>query len=308
MRIAFTAFLFFIFINGEGQKTRNLSSGKSHLQRKFLFDNKWKFIKDSAIQAENANYNDNSWKVVQLPHDWSIEDLPVQIKDSISGPFTKASVGGTATGFVSGGTGWYRKSFNTSEGFINKTVTIIFDGVYMDADVWINGHHLGNHPYGYTPFSFELTKWLNAINEKNVIAVRVRNKGKNSRWYSGSGIYRHVWITCTDKIHIPVWGTYITTPEVSEAKANVQISNVVQNDGIKSAELTIESLIKSSKGTIVGRTTSKLISTGGSSSSVIQTTSILRPELWSTETPHLYKVLTIVHSGTKKIDSVETTF
>ena len=104
----------------------------------------------------------------------------------------------------------------------DKKVTIYFDGVYMNSDVWINGHHLGNHPYGYTPFYYDLTPYLKQ-NGENVLAVRVRNEGKNSRWYSGSGIYRHVWLTITNPVHVEQWGVYITTPDVSENAATIDI-------------------------------------------------------------------------------------
>jgi beta-galactosidase len=169
-----------------------------------------------------TDYNDSKWRKVDLPHDWSIEDLPNQIQDSINGPFSKGSVGGTSTGFTVGGTGWYRKKFVAARAWQHKRVMVHFDGVYMNSDVWLNGHHLGNHPYGYTPFFYDLTLHLKPVGEENVLAVRVRNEGKNSRWYSGSGIYRHVWLTVTEGIHITPWGVHITTPDVSQSKATLK--------------------------------------------------------------------------------------
>lgn len=157
---------------------------------------------------------------VELPHDWSIEDLSNQ-SDSIISPFTTKSVGATSTGYVVGGTAWYRKHF-TLNNIANKKATIYFDGVYMNSDVWINEHHLDNHPYGYTPFYYDLTPYLKQ-NGENILAVRVRNEGKNSRWYSGSGIYCHVWLTITNPLHIEQWGVYITTRKVSEADATINI-------------------------------------------------------------------------------------
>ena len=205
-------FLFFLLI---------IISDKIIAQRtQTLFDNNWKFFSGDADDAKNISYNDANWRNLNLPHDWSIEDLPNQ-SDSVIGPFTSKSIGATATGYTVGGTAWYRKHF-TLNNITNKKITIYFDGVYMNSDVWINGHHLGNHPYGYTPFYYDLTPYLKQ-NGENILAVRVRNEGKNSRWYSGSGIYRHVWLTITNPVHVEQWGVYITTPKVSETSATINI-------------------------------------------------------------------------------------
>ncbi|HEU0065214.1 MAG TPA: beta galactosidase jelly roll domain-containing protein, partial [Flavisolibacter sp.] len=191
------------------------------IHRDIPFDDNWLFIKDSTKDASAPFYNDSKWNRVELPHDWSIDDLPNPIRDSISGPFTKGSIGNFATGFTVGGTGWYRKKFRTGKSMPHKIISIQFDGVYMNATVWLNGTLLGNHPYGYTPFYFDITPYLNPAGQQNVLAVKVSNEGKNSRWYSGSGIYRHVWLIETAPIHIAQWGTYITTPDVSKEKATV---------------------------------------------------------------------------------------
>ena len=172
-----------------------------------LFDANWRFIQDNTISAEAPDYDDSKWRTVTLPHDWSIEDLPNQKQDTVGGPFDRNSMGKGATGFTVGGTGWYRKKFVSEKWLQNHLVTILFDGVYMNSDVWLNGHHLGNHPYGYTPFSYDLTAYLNPAGQENVLAVSVKNEGKNSRWYSGSGIYRHVWLTVTERLHVDNWGS-----------------------------------------------------------------------------------------------------
>ena len=152
-------------------------------------------------------------------------------KSARVGPFDPGqSEGGASTGHVLGGLGWYRKHFKLAAAESNQLVAVRFDGVYMNADFWINGQLLGNHPYGYTSFEFDLTPYLKPAGEENVIAVRVRNEGKNSRWYSGSGIYRHTWLTVTDPIRVPTWGLFVTTPEVSSEKALVKIASEVRND------------------------------------------------------------------------------
>src|SRR5215831_5684440 len=144
----------------------------SRAQRsQILFDSSWKFFRGEVADGEKQTTNDASWRAVELPHDWSIEDLPNQ-SDSVIGPFTTRSVGTTSTGYVVGGTGWYRKHFRLNN-IADKEVSIYFDGVYMNSDVWINEHHLGNHPYGYTPFYYDLTPYLKPNGEENVLAVRV---------------------------------------------------------------------------------------------------------------------------------------
>jgi beta-galactosidase len=139
-----------------------------------------------------------------------------------SGPFDTKAANGASLGYTLGGTAWYRKHFTLPAATPNQRVRIEFDGVYQDAGVWINGQHLGRHPYGYTPFGYDLTKHLRRDGD-NVIAVEVKNEGANSRWYSGSGIYRHVKLIRTAEVSVPPWGICITTPEVSASKAVVRL-------------------------------------------------------------------------------------
>src|SRR5262249_19761706 len=148
-------------------------------------------------------------------HDWSIEDLSNQKAGEVQGPFSKNAISKGATGYTEGGIGWYRKTFTLDQKYTGKEIYITFDGVYMNSDVWINGHHLGNRPNGYISFFYDFTPYLNPANKSNIIAVRVKNLGVNSRWYSGSGIYRHVWLTPLSKVHSEIWGTSVTTPEIS---------------------------------------------------------------------------------------------
>ena len=129
--------------------------------RAISFDKNWRFRKDTLKGTDQPDYSDKDWRLLNLPHDWSIEDLPDQKEGEVQGPFTKSSIGKAATGFTEGGIGWYRKTFNINPSDRKKQIFIVFDGVYMNSDVWINGHHLGNHPYGYTSFSYDLTDFLN---------------------------------------------------------------------------------------------------------------------------------------------------
>ena len=146
--------------------------------------------------------------------------------------------GGSGAGFIDAGIGWYRKEFKLPENVKDKHVFIEFDGVYMNSDVWINGFHLGNRPYGYSSFQYELTKHLKFGDEKNVLAVRVNVQQPCSRWYSGAGIYRNVRLTITDPVHIAHWGTYVTTPEVSENEATVRIETKIQNQSSSAQQVT----------------------------------------------------------------------
>ena len=281
---------------------------KVQSQRTISFDRDWRFKKDSLIGAEKPAYDDKNWRKLDLPHDWSIEDLPDQIPDSITGPFHKGSIGGIATGFTVGGTGWYRKKFLSEKSFLNHLVTIYFDGIYMNSDVWLNGHHLGNRPYGYTPFYYDLAPYLNSTGQENVLAVRVRNEGKNSRWCSGSGIYRHVLLIVTGPVHVVPWGVYITTPEVSAGRATIQIKTDVNNESSSQKYLSLVTTILSPGGQAVGSNTQSLVLDGKALKQSSQSIILTNPNLWSVETPQLYKAMTEIKEGTNVLDRVETSF
>ncbi|MDB5279637.1 MAG: glycoside hydrolase family 2 [Ferruginibacter sp.] len=270
------------------------------------FDAGWHFIKDSINGVQEMNYDDSKWRTVNLPHDWSIEDLPNQTPDNVVGPFSKSSIGSSATGFTVGGTGWYRKKFITAKADEKKLVTIHFDGVYMNSEVWLNGHLLGNHPYGYTPFSYDLTPYLNPAGQENVVAVKVQNEGKNSRWYSGSGIYSHVWLTVTAAVHVAVWGVYITTPVVSKTSAAIQIKSTINNEQNSAGNFILVTTILSPAGKAVAQTQKTLLPEANASTTDSQNITISNPVLWSLEAPGLYKVVTEIKSGNRIIDRVET--
>jgi beta-galactosidase len=276
--------------------------------RTVSFDSAWRFTKDSVSNAEQTDFNDSNWRNVDLPHDWSIEDLPNQTPDQIVGPFSKSSIGKAATGWTVGGTGWYRKKFVINQTVQNKLVSIHFDGVYQNSDVWLNGHHLGNHPYGYTPFYYDLTPFLKTSGQENVLAVRVRNEGKNSRWYSGSGIYRHVWLTFTDLVHVANWGVYVTTPEVSPDQAKVKVNITMNNRQTTSANVSLVTTILDPDGKTVGNAKNDLQLLAGKSITEAQTLTISNPVLWSLDTPKLYRAITEIKDGDKSIDRVETIF
>lgn len=276
-------------------------SQSNTVKRTRLFDTGWRFIKDSAISAEAPGYNDSKWRIVNLPHDWSIEDLPTNGTDTIIGPFSKKGAGKNATAFTEGGTAWYRKSFVLDKSTKDKKVFIQFDGVYMNSDVWINGHHLGNHPNGYTSFIYELTSHLNPFGEPNIIAVQVKNEGDNSRYYSGSGIYRHVWLSVVGPTHIKNWGVQIVSNKVSVQSANIQISTLIENF---SANLSLTAEIYSADNKLIISNTTPV----SGKEKVLQNIIIKQPKLWDIDNPNLYKARLTLRQNGKIIDQYHQNF
>lgn len=296
---------FFFSIN---IKSYAVNKPQSNNEREILFDDGWKFIREDLQGAEQPNFDDLKWRSLDLPHDWSIEDLPNQNDEKIIGPFSKDSKPAGNTGYFIGETGWYRKHFTLSHKDKGKVMNILFDGVYMDCDVWINGKHLGNHPYGYTPFYYDLTNMLDFSGKENIIAVRVKNSGLNSRWYSGSGIYRHVWLVKTNPEHFTQWGTFITTPNVSEEASSVDIQTEIEcpNNKINSLELSFSILTQ--KGVLIfqGKTKEKtIVHNKITFNKLIE---IKKPYLWSTENPNLYTAKIELLIEGKVVDSEELTF
>ncbi len=272
------------------------------------FDSGWKFNRGDVPEAEMASFNDSKWRSIDLPHDWSIEDLPAVAGKKQIGPFSEDSPGKGATGHVLGGIGWYRKTFTLDKSAEGKKVQILFDGVYMNSEVWINGQSLGVHPYGYTPFFYDLTPYLNPSGEKNTLAVKVKNTGKNSRWYSGSGIYRHVVLQVTDKVHIPIWGISVTTPEVNKEKATVKLNIKIANEENKSGKLQITTRLISpiDQENVEAKTTIDKFS--GEMADAEQIFELKDPALWSIDTPQLYQAITEVSFDGKIVDQQTTTF
>ncbi len=273
------------------------------------FNSGWKFLRDSVPGAENPEFDDSKWLAVDLPHDYSIMDLPGEDGPDQVGPFSKLSPGnGNSTGHVIGGTGWYRKSFNLDKADAGKTVVINFDGVYMETELWVNGKKAGIHKNGYTPFWFDITSLLRPVGESNVIAVKVDNNGKNSRWYSGSGIYRNVRLTITQPVHVAVWGVKITTPEIKQNSAVVDISVTAQNTLEKEvkAQITINLLDKNGKNS--GSVKDNIILSGKSGNTVKKQIEIEKPLLWSIESPSLYTAEIILETDKKVIDTYSQRF
>lgn len=271
-------------------------------QREILFNNDWKFFRGGCQSAENPGFDDSGWRNLDLPHDWSIEDLPG--KDS---PFDKNAISQVSGGYTTGGTGWYRKTFMLPEEYTDKTLIIQFDGVYMNAHVWVNGRMVGRHPYGYTTFWFDITRYIKP-GEKNVIAVKVMNEGENSRWYSGSGIYRHVWLKVLNSVHISQWGTWVTTPEVNEHSAKVEVKTEVKNSSGEERIVSLRTSIAGPGGSSGNEAEAVLKIPAGAVQEFVQVFEIQKPMLWSTSNPAMYRAVQEVMVGQQTVDRTETSF
>jgi beta-galactosidase len=247
-----------------------------------LFDADWRFNRGDVTGAEARDFDDIMWRMIELPHDWSIEDLP-----GTKSPFDPDAISGMAGGFTTGGTAWYRKTFYVPAEQTGRRIQIRFDGVYMNADIWLNGEHIGSHPYGYTSFRYDITEEIE-FGKDNVIAVQVKNEGLNSRWYSGSGIYRHVWLQILDPVHIEPWGIFITTPEVNSAFARVNVKTAINNTTGSAVDVKLITKILNSAGAEVSANEILQKIYSEADAELVQDFSVTFPELWSPEAPALY--------------------
>jgi beta-galactosidase len=247
--------------------------------------------------AEQPAFDAGGWRSLDLPHDWSIE-----------GPYDSAAATTGRGGYLPTGVGWYRRAFTVPREWRGRRVAIEFDGVYENSDVWVNGQHLGKRPYGYISFHFDLTPHLRQ--GQNVVAVRVDNSGQpNSRWYSGSGIYRHVWLTVTDPLHIAHWGTFVTTPAVDSAAAQVAVRSRLVNESAGARSGRLRTVIVDATGKEVARTESAFHLAAGDTTEVAQQLSVAAPALWSLDTPVLYSArATVLDPAGRAVDETATPF
>ncbi len=259
------------------------------------FNKGWRFYyadtTDLKDDYKNAGFNDASWRALNLPHDWSIE-----------GEFKKDNPASPEGGALPGGIGWYRKSFLIPETDKNKNITIEFDGVYQKSEVWINDHYLGLRPNGYISFQYDLTPYLKFGSDKNIISVKVDNsKQPNSRWYSGSGIYRNVRLVTTNKIVIDHWGTFISTPAVTRQSAIVVIKTKIKNAAGKN--VVLNTTLYNASGKVMAKN-----STLVEADEISQQLEIKNPALWSIENPYQYEAVSEVISNGKIVDDYATNF
>jgi beta-galactosidase len=289
-----------LFASSAGARTSPMGSAID-LGRHQPFDQGWRFRRGSGTGFEATNFDDSGWRVVDLPHDWSIEDLAPRSNEAnakIIGPFDSAAEGGLATGFTVGGEGWYRKSFRVNAPAKGR-VEILFEGIYLQAEVWLNGHRLGVQSNGYTPATYDLTPYLKP-GGSNVLAVHVSNLGKNSRWYTGSGIYRHVWLdVLAEQSRISRWGVKVATRRIEADRAEIDFTARIDDFA---PGLTLVSRLKNAKGHLLNEVTEP------ASSEIVRTITLSQPHLWSPEKPALYTLECELRRGKDILDRSQTAF
>jgi beta-galactosidase len=262
------------------------------------FNDNWKFFRGDASGAYNVGFNDASWRKLSVPHDWSIEL-----------PFNQSSPGWGGGGYLDGGIGWYRKSFLLPISNSGKRITIQFEGIYMNSSVWINGHLLGTRPYGYSTFEYDLTPYVYTGTITNVIAVKVDNTQPNSRWYSGSGIYRNVWLTVTYPVHVAYCGSVVTTSNISQSSANVAVTTKIQNHSFADKKISVITSVYDQEWKLLATNVSvQIILTKDSTYNYSYNYTVNNPKLWSMAIPYLYNLKTQIVDNSRLLDCFSTTF
>src|SRR4051794_9779073 len=235
-----------------------------------LFNEGWQFHKGDIPNGENVKGDTSTWRAVNLPYDWRIE-----------GPFSDEWA--SATGYLPGGIGWYKKTFTAPVEWQSKNVFIYFDGVYKNSTVWLNGHYLGNRPNGFIPFEYELTKYLNRSG-KNVLTVKVdHSEFADSRWYTGSGIYRNVYLVVKEPVHIAKWGVQFSTAGVTPSSAVANTRVTMMNAGSKNAAVTVQCNLKDNKGNTVATKSNQVTINATDSTITNLSFNIPAPQLWSVD-------------------------
>lgn len=264
-------------------------------RKKENFDFDWKFSKGDFQKASEESFDDSKWEGLDVPHDWSILDT-----------FAKDNPTGRPGGFASGGVGWYRKHFTLDKKDDSSLISIEFGGVYENSEVWINGHFLGKRPFGYISFNYDLTPHLNFEGE-NVLSVRVDNSNQpNARWYTGSGIYRHVWLVTTDKLHIARHGIYATTKSIEDDHAVVEVVATIENERSDAKEFTLLNRIYSNKNKLVAEFETPIKIPGNGKQEIVQNMKVENPDLWSPDSPNLYRLASIVKFEDEVVDEMST--
>lgn len=273
-----------------------VNAAEVQTQRKQLFNRGWKFSLGDTPDAASAHYDDSQWRPVELPHDWSVE-----------GSVHPDNPMGNDGGYYPAGIGWYRKTFTLPAHQAGKRFSLYFEGVYMNSEVFVNGKSVGVRPYGYSSFCYDITDFLQPGTE-NTVAVRVDNSmQKNCRWYTGSGIYRHVWLITHDALHLAHWGTHITTPVVDSKQAQVKMEVAVKNQSDQSRSFNLSAALKW-KGADVGKTEKHILLSPQETTVATLLVDVDNPQLWSPDSPSLYTALLAIEEDGRQTDVVCQTF
>ena len=260
-------------------------------------DADWKFVVGDPAGVEAPSFDDHAWRTVTVPHDWSIE-----------GVVNEKNPTGLGGGYFPSGVAWYRKTFTAPAIWKGKRVSLEFDGVASNATIYLNGQKVDFHPYAYTSFYLDITSQLK-LASKNILAVRVDDSEQpDSRWYSGSGIYRHVRVVVTEPIRVAPWGVFVSSPEVSTESAKVSIKTDVQNDASETGEFAIRTILLNPAGSKCGESDQVVRVGTGAAGETAQQITVKQPALWSPGSPRLYRAITRVMRNGKVIDEVETSF
>ena len=259
------------------------------------FNEGWKFYKGEASNAQYISFDDSSWRDQNLPHDWAIE-----------GPFD-IQYNARCGGLPFHGEGWYRKSFNISKNAKGKHITVHFDGAMYNAKVWLNGVLIGHRPNGYIGFTVDLSEHLNYGGE-NLIAVQLTPEDLSSRWYPGAGIYRNTWLEINNPVHVAKWGTFITTPTITNELANINIQTEIENTTSINKTITIQTLIFSKENKELSAVSESITVNKNEISIINQSTEIVNPKLWGLQSPYLYRAETKLFEKGNLIDTYNTTF
>jgi hypothetical protein len=260
-------------------------------QNKVLFNDQWKFHLGDTAEGAVVSFDDQKWESVTLPHDWTI-----------AGPFSKQWA--SATGYLPGGIGWYRKTFQLPKEAENTKWTIYFDGVYKNAEVWINGHHLGKRPNGFVSFYYDLSPYLKSGN--NLLAVKVDHREfADSRWYTGSGIYRNVYLLKQHPLHIATWGVAFSTPQITDQEAKGHVRIQLENDNASKAAAEMEIVLLDESGKVVAQEKKEVMLSGDKQQEVQAAFTLAKPQRWSVDRPYLYTLAIKVRANGKTVDEYQ---
>ena len=268
--------------------------------RNLDFNKDWEFIEKDIEAGFETKQNDEDWRIVNFPHDWSVENLP-NWKKSEDGPFVKDLPGGVDVGYLRGGIGWYRKTFTVDHIIKDKEVYLHFDGVMGHARIWVNEQEVGEHVYGYTPFYFNISEFLNAPGEGNTVAIRVEKPEENSRWFTGAGIYRSVEISYIDPIHVAIWGVK-TNSMIDGNDVNLQVELAIENHLEIESDLEIVTIIDSPDGTRQPWIPSEYVSISSPGKKVNLSGTIVNPKYWNLDEPNLYAITIHLYKDGKQLD------